>query len=395
MPAAAAAAAKTPLMLLLLAAAALPLHSAADAAVVQLDSANFNATTAESRIALVAFVAPWCGHCKKFEPEFDKAAEELKGEKGVLLARVDTVKETELYWRFEVEGFPTVKLFRYGVEADLYEGHRDTPSVVQYIKQKMQDREDLEEVKTDAEFAAVSKQVGHGPIVLGLFDDLLGAEAKSLLAASISPKMKRVRFVATTSPEVAATAGMPGAAAGKPQVVLLKPYDEKLHELPSDHLQLPEEIVSFAETFAWPLVLEFSQEKEKKKLLFERRPGFDRHFICFVDSSKEHFAGAKKALAQLAEQYRTDAFFIWLDVSDAANKPVLEELQVTEALPALRLVVSDAKHGKLEKFKLDQDEETSAKLQGMSQEAGVGAASEVMEKFLTDWASGALPAMEK
>jgi protein disulfide-isomerase A1 len=352
-------------------------------AVVQLTAATFNATTLESRLALVAFVAPWCGHCKKFEPEFDKAAEELKIEKGVTMARVDTVAETELYWRYEVEGFPTVKLFRYGVEADLYEGTREADGVVEYMRQKMRDREDLEEIKTAEDFKQLSAEVGTGPLVIGMYDNLIGAAAKSLLAASISPKMKKIRFVATTSAEVAAAAGMP---AGSSKVVLLKGYDEKMNDLPEEDVLLPEEIVSFAQTYAWPLVLKFSQDKEEKKMMFDRRPGFDRHFICFVDSTQPHFEVAQAALKTVAEQYRTDALFIYLDTNDQANSPVIEELNVSEALPALRLVVSDAKHGKLEKFA-----PPDATVKNLHAEGGDVAAA--MEEFLTEWASGALTAM--
>lgn len=350
---------------------------------MELTAATFNTTTLESRLALVAFVAPWCGHCKKFAPEFDKAAEELKGEKGVTLARVDTVAETELYWRYEVEGFPTIKLFRYGVEADLYEGGREADGVVQYIRQKMKDREDLEEIKTVDEFKAISAEVGDGPLVLGMYDDLTDAPAKSLLAASISPKMKKIRFAVTSSAEVAAAAGMP---AGSSKVVLLKGYDEKIHELPEEELLLPEEIVSFAQSYAWPLVLEFSQDKQAKKLMFDRRPGFDRHFIVFVDSTQPYFEDAKAALKTVAEQYRTDALFIYLDTSTAANAPVVEELKVNEALPALRLVVSDAKQGKLEKFSAPD-----AIVQKLHSEGADVA--EAMEEFLTTWASGELTAM--
>ena len=49
--------------------------------VVTLNSADFKSKVMESKDDwLIAFTAPWCGHCVKLQPEWEDAAKQLKGD---------------------------------------------------------------------------------------------------------------------------------------------------------------------------------------------------------------------------------------------------------------------------------------------------------------------------
>lgn len=84
-----------------------------DKDVVVLTEATFESTVLASRdIWFVEFYAPWCGHCKNLEPEWNAAATALKGQ--VKFGKVDATVESSLAQRFGVSGYPTIKYWGYG-----------------------------------------------------------------------------------------------------------------------------------------------------------------------------------------------------------------------------------------------------------------------------------------
>lgn len=103
--------------------------------IVHLTTKNFDASIQNEKSMLVMFYAPWCGHCKKMHPHFEKAAEIMKNEKidGVLAA-LDATKENEIGNRFEVRGYPTVKYFSNGEFKFDVNNARETESIVAFMK---------------------------------------------------------------------------------------------------------------------------------------------------------------------------------------------------------------------------------------------------------------------
>ena len=96
--------------------------------VVALTPSNWKET--QSGVWLVEFYAPWCGHCKAAAGDFAKAATALKGI--AKLGAVDMTVHQSLGAPFNVQGFPTFKVFADGKASD-YNGQRTAPAFVDAV----------------------------------------------------------------------------------------------------------------------------------------------------------------------------------------------------------------------------------------------------------------------
>lgn len=103
--------------------------------VIILTDSTFDKAVEKYEYLLVLFYAPWCGHCKKFHPEYEKAATTLRKE-NLYLAKVDATAEKKLAEKFEIQGFPTVKLFIKGQPIE-YTGGRKESEVVNWMRKKL------------------------------------------------------------------------------------------------------------------------------------------------------------------------------------------------------------------------------------------------------------------
>jgi len=104
--------------------------------VLDLTDSNFSDQVKGKEILLIEFYAPWCGHCKRLAPEYEKAATTLlKNDPPIPIAKVDCVGEgKESCTKYGVSGYPTIKIFRNGDFSQEYDGPRDAPGIVSYMK---------------------------------------------------------------------------------------------------------------------------------------------------------------------------------------------------------------------------------------------------------------------
>lgn len=110
--------------------------SLAEGDVVVLTDENFEQYLKSSPIMMVKFFAPWCGHCKTFAPEYEKAAKMAKQQgKSYVLGELDATVHKITADKHGVQSFPTIKLFLNG-SAIPYNSDRTADAVLAFIAQK-------------------------------------------------------------------------------------------------------------------------------------------------------------------------------------------------------------------------------------------------------------------
>jgi protein disulfide-isomerase-like protein len=104
--------------------------------VVVLTNDDFSIKIKENSLVLVKFYAPWCWHCQNFAPIFEQTAKSVKDQKiNVVLAEVDCTTQTKTCNSNQIEGYPTVKLFKNGNFLSEFRGIRTVENLINFVKQ--------------------------------------------------------------------------------------------------------------------------------------------------------------------------------------------------------------------------------------------------------------------
>jgi len=113
--------------------------AAAPSQVEMLNDKTFKQQIGGDKDVIVAFTAPWCGHCKTLAPVWETVATDFTNEPGVLVAKVDAEADNAKATAKDqgVSSYPTIKFFPKGsTEPEAYDGGRSEADIVKFLNEK-------------------------------------------------------------------------------------------------------------------------------------------------------------------------------------------------------------------------------------------------------------------
>lgn len=303
--------------------------------VLTLDHSNFADTIAKHDFVLVEFYAPWCGHCKKLEPEYEKAASILSShEPRIVLAKVDANEEANkgLASEYDVKGFPTLKILRNGGKSvQEYKGPRDAEGIVEHLK-KLTGPASVE-IKSEED---ATNLVGQQKVVIvGIFPEFSGEEYANFTA--LADKLRSDYDFAHTSNAKHLPKG--DTSVTKPTVRLFKPFDELFVDFQDFHVEALEK---FVEESSIPTVTVFSKDPANHPYVIKFFNSPNAKALLFINFTTD-FDSYKSKYEQVAGEYKSKGISFLLGDLDA-SQGALQYFGVREdQVPLLIIQTNDGK----------------------------------------------------
>nr|XP_027090852.1 protein disulfide-isomerase-like [Coffea arabica]XP_027090853.1 protein disulfide-isomerase-like [Coffea arabica] len=265
--------------------------------VVTLDHSNFHEFVSKHKFIVIEFYAPWCGHCKKLDPEYEKAASILsKEDPPLILAKVDANEEKNkaLATEFGVSGFPTIKILRFGgsVVQD-YKGPREADGIVAYVKK--QSGPASVEIKTaeDATSFVDEKKI----VIVGVFPEFSGEKFDNFTTVA-----ERLRSDFEFGHVLDAKLLPRGELSiSGPTVRLFKPFDELVVDFQEFNV---DDLVKLIEESSVPLVTLFNNDPNNHPFVIKFFNTENDKAMLFLNFSSENIDAFKSKYRDVAEQYK-------------------------------------------------------------------------------------------
>ena len=241
------------------------------------------------------------------------------------LAKVDATENKDLAQKFGVKGYPTLKYFKNGVAGD-YTGGRTADTIVAWLTKKSgPPAASLENMDAVNNFLGENQAV-----VVGLFKNLEGAEAKEFIAAA--EEAEDLLFGITSAEDAFSGLGVTAEAS----VVVLKKFDEGRSYMEGPITR--DSVEMFAAANSLPLVVDFNTDTAKQ--IFQG--AIKNHVLMFQSAKAEKYEHNLHQARKVAADMKGDIMFVTVTTDEPEHKRVLEFFGISEdEVPTFRLSAGD------------------------------------------------------
>ncbi|XP_047342114.1 protein disulfide-isomerase-like [Impatiens glandulifera] len=265
--------------------------------VLTLDHSNFSDTIAKYDFIVVEFYAPWCGHCKKLAPEYEKAASVLSTvDPLVILAKVDAsdLQNKGLASQYDIRGFPSLKIIRNkGKDIQEYKGPREAQGIVDYLKKQSGPSSFLIKTSEIVNSLIDANKV----VVVGVFPEFSGEQFDNFMA--VAEKLRSDYEFGHTSDAKLLPRG--DSSVTGPIVRLFKPFDELVVDFQGFD---QEELKKFVEEASLPVVTVFNKDPTNHPFVIKFFNSANAKAMLFLNFTDEHVDTFKSKYHDVAEQYK-------------------------------------------------------------------------------------------
>ena len=282
--------------------------------VIILTDSTFDKAVEKYEYLLVLFYAPWCRKRKKFHPEYEKAATVLRKE-NLYLSKVDATVEKKLAEKYEIQGFPTVKLFIKGQPIE-YTGGRKESEVINWMRKKSGPA--TKDLKTVDEVEKFQKD---NDVVLVYF----GTDKTDIEEfTKVARKNEDFPFAVVQSEEVTKKFTKPRT------VVLFKNFDEKKQEL----TEVKEKAIEqFIDKYSAPKVMKFD-EKAAQIIFGKALPAI----MLYASQKSEKWGEYEKLMRSVSEKLNGKLKVVLTDIKEGMAARLAEYIGVKDSdLPSVRI----------------------------------------------------------
>uniref|UniRef100_F6PGL7 protein disulfide-isomerase n=2 Tax=Monodelphis domestica TaxID=13616 RepID=F6PGL7_MONDO len=313
--------------------------------VLVLNNGNINEALSTYEYLLVFFHAPWCLPCRDLAPEYAKAAEQLKSERSIKLAKIDATQEHGLARQFSIRLYPTIKLFKHGDTSSPkeYTEGRDAEDIVKWMQLQLQPAVIILEDVPTVESLVDSNEL----VVLGIFKDAQSDNVKNFTLAAES--IDGIPFGITYNNEAFSKYQLE-----KDSIILFKKFDEGRNNFHGEISKM--NLINFVHNHWLPLVTEYNEHTAPR--IFESQ--VKNHLLIFLQKSNNDFEDKISNFKKAAESYRGKILYILIDIEFSDNKGILKFFSLKEEeCPTMRLISMESD---MTKYKPETNELTIEKI---------------------------------